>query len=153
MALSAAAPDMKLLPASVAALLVALGAAGPAVAQQPELVQLAQRVLVSSLDSGFPSVPLGQWLAHLPGRSADAIRWETNDCGEGGDGLVAPTCVEALLQLAPDTTAHVSLIVAGIDGTRGTPVIWMLYAITGASIANFKRLPDWVAYVERHKFR
>ena len=143
---------MKLLPASFAAVLVALGAGGPASAQQPELVQQVQRVLVASLDSGFPSLSLEQWLAQLPGRSAEAIRWEANDCGEGGDGLAAPTCVEAVLQLARDTTAHLSLIVAGIDGTRGVPAIWMLYGITGASIATFKRLRDWVAFVEDHKF-
>ena len=137
--------------APVLLLFVALAAAGPTVAQQPEVVQRAQRVLVSSLDSGFPSVPLGEWLAQLPGRPANTIQWETNDCGEGGDGLQAPTCVEALLQLAPGTTAHLSLVVAGIDGTPGTPAIWMLYATTGDSITNFKALPDWVAYLRRRR--
>ena len=115
------------------------------------MVHLAQRVLVSSLDSGFPRLPLGEWLARLPGGSAAAIRWETNDCGEGGDGLAAPTCVEALLQLAPDTTAHLSLIVAGLDGAPGAPAIWMLYAATGSSDTSFKRLADWAAYVRRRR--
>ena len=135
----------------VGATLVALGAAAPAAAQQPELVQRAQRVLASSLDSTLPPVPFEQWLAQLAGRSISTIRWESNDCGEGGDGLVAPTCVEALLDLAPGVTAHVSLVVAGIDGTPSKPVIWMLYASRGASITDFKELPGWVAYVRRHK--
>lgn len=141
---------MKLLSMLVAHL-IALGAAAPAVAQRPELVQVAQRVLVSSLDSTFPAVPFEQWLAQVMGRSASTIRWESNDCGEGGDGLAAPTCVEALLDLAPDITAHVSLVVADIDGTPGKPAIWMLYATIGGSITNFKGIPDWVAYVRRHK--
>ena len=133
----------------VALLLVALSTAGSAAAQEPDLVQLVQRVPVSSLDSGFPHLPLGEWLARVAGGVASAIRWEANDCGEGGDGLAAPTCVEAQLQLAPDTTAHLSLVVVGIDGTPGTPAIWMLYAVTGSSITSFKGLPDWVGYV-RH---
>lgn len=123
----------------------------PLTAQQPELVRLAQRVPVSSLDSTFPAVPLGRWLAQVGHLSSDSIRWEVNDCGEGGDGLAAPTCVEAALDLAPGTTASASLIVAGTDGTPTTPAVWMLYATTGASTTTFKRLPDWVAYVRRFR--
>jgi hypothetical protein len=149
-AITREADTMRHLPRSVAVLLAAMGAAGPSAAQQDELVQRAQRVLVSSLDSTFPRVPLEQWLAQLVGRSADTIQWETNDCGEGGDGLAAPTCVEALVPLSPDTTAHLSLIVAGMDGTPGEADLWMLYVSTRASISNFKGLPQWVAYVRRH---
>ena len=137
--------------ASVALFVVGSAAAVPAVGQQPELVRLAQGVLVSSLDSTFPTVAFGRWLAQVGHLSSDAIRWEVNDCGEGGDGLAAPTCVEAALDLAPDTIAHASLIVAGTDGTPGKPAIWILYATTGASTTTFKRLPEWVAYVRRHK--
>ncbi|MGI8818087.1 MAG: hypothetical protein ACR2HW_03015 [Gemmatimonadales bacterium] len=121
---------------------------GSAAGQQPE-VQLARRVLVSSLDSTFPSVPLGRWLAELPGRPANTVQWETNDCGEGGDGLEAPTCVEAVLQVAPDATARLSLVITGTDGTPGPPAIWMLYGIAGDSINNFKALREWAAYVRR----
>ena len=121
---------------------------GSAAGQQPE-VQLARRVLVSSLDSTFPSVRLGRWLAELPGRPPNTVQWETNDCGEGGDGLEAPTCVEAVLQVAPDATAHLSLVITGTDGTPGPPAIWMLYGIAGDSIINFKALREWAAYVRR----
>jgi len=121
---------------------------GSAAGQQSE-VQLARRVLVSSLDSTFPSVPLGRWLAELPCRPANTVQWETNDCGEGGDGLEAPTCVEAVLQVAPDATAHLSLVISGTDGTSGPPAIWMLYGIAGDSIINFKVLREWAAYVRR----
>ena len=142
--------SMKPLPAAVALLLVASGAAAPTVAQQPDLVRLAQRVPVSSLDSTFPPVAFERWLAQVGNRSKDAIRWEVNDCGEGGDGLAAPTCVEAVFDLAPDTTAHASLIVAGTDGTPGKPAIWILSAAAGTSVITFTRLPEWVAYVRRH---
>jgi len=121
---------------------------GSAAGQQPE-VQLARRVLVSSLDSTFPGVRLARWLAELPGRPANTVQWETNDCGEGGDGLEAPTCVEAVLQVAPDATAHLSLVITGTDGTPGPPAIWMLYGIAGDSIINFKALREWAAYVRR----
>jgi hypothetical protein len=33
---------------------------------------------------------------------AAALEWRVNDCGEGGDGRKAPTCVEARAELAPD---------------------------------------------------
>ena len=135
----------------VALFILASGAAAPAVAQQPGLVRSAQRVPVSSLDSTFPTLSFERWLEQVGDRSREAIRWEVNDCGEGGDGLAAPTCVEAAFDLAPDTTAHASLIVAGTDGTPGTAAIWILYATTGTSITTFQGLPEWVAYVRRHR--
>jgi len=121
------------LPAAVAFLLVASGAAAPTVAQQPDLVRLAQRVPVSTLDSTFPPISFEHWLAQVGNRSKDAIRWE------------------AVFDLAPDTTAHASLIVAGTDGTPGKPAIWILSAAAGTSVITFTRLPEWVAYVRRHK--
>lgn len=74
-----------------------------------------------------------------------------NDCGEGGDGRAAPTCVEAIVALGPDSTAHASPIVAGLDGNPVTPAVWMLYRIAGPSVTDFKRLSDWVAQVRRQK--
>jgi hypothetical protein len=60
--------------------------------------------------------------------------------------------VEAILDLVPDTTAHASLIMAGLDGTAVEPAVWMLYAMTPDSIAHFKQLREWAAFV-RHRAR
>lgn len=136
---------MKRLSLSLA--LVLVGPAGAA--QDSVLVRRAQQVIVSSLDSSLPAVPFAKWLAQLGRVSPDAIRWEVNDCGEGGDGRTAPTCVEAAFDLAPSSTANVSLTVAGRDGASVKPAIAMLYARAGSAVRMFKTLPEWVAYVRR----
>jgi hypothetical protein len=120
-------------------------------AQQPELVRLAQHVPVSSLDSAFPPIAFEHWLARLVGGSRSVIRWEVNDCGEGGDGLAAPTCVEAIFDLAPDTAAHASLVVAGTDGRPGKPAVWLLYATAGSAMTPYKGLSEWAAWVRSHR--
>ncbi len=120
-----------------------------ALAQDAPLIARAQRVPVAALDSGLPAVPFAQWLAALRRLPASGLHWEVNDCGEGGDGRAAPTCVEAILELGPDTTAHASLIMAGLDGSAGKPAVWMLYVAVRDSITDFKRLGDWAAYVRQ----
>lgn len=139
------------LPASVALIIAGAGPAAPMLAQQPELVRLAQHVPVSSLDSTFPPIVFEHWLVRLVAGSRNAIRWEVNDCGEGGDGLAAPTCVEAVLDLAPDTAAHASLVVAGTDGMPGKPAVWLLYATAGNSLTTYKGLSEWAAWVRGHR--
>ena len=112
---------------------------------------MARRVPVASLDSTLPAVPFDKWLAELGGVPLSAIKWEVNDCGKGGDGREAPTCVEAILPLTADTTAHASLVVAGIDGRRSTPAIWDLSVGAGYSFTGFKTLREWAVYVHRHR--
>jgi hypothetical protein len=107
-------------------------------------------VPVSSLDSTLPTVPLEKWLAQLGAVALSDITWEVHDCGEGGDGREAPTCVEATLPLRADTTAHASLVVAGSDGKRSTPAIWDLAIGAKSSFTGFKTLREWAAYVRRH---
>src|SRR5260221_13546349 len=80
-----------------------------------------------------------------------AIKWEVNDCGEGGDGREAPTCVEAIFGLSGDATAHASLAVTRIDGKRMKPAIWDLAAGAGYSFTGFKTLREWAAYVSTHR--
>ncbi len=112
----------------------------------------ARRVPVASLDSTLPAVPFEEWLADLGGVAVSAIKWEINDCGEGGDGREAPTCVEAILGLAGDTTAHASLVVTGIDGKRVKLAIWDLSVGAGYSFTGFKTLRAWAAYLRtRHR--
>jgi hypothetical protein len=127
--------------------LVAGSAAIAAQGQDSALIERARQVSVASLDSNLPVMPLEQWLATLRPLPPSALHWEVNDCGEGGDGREAPTCVEATLDLAPDTTAHASLIMAGLDGAPDRPAVWMLYAIARNSVLDFKQLREWAAFV------
>jgi hypothetical protein len=99
------------------------------------------------LASAFVSWP--QWLADIRGIPASAIAWEVNDCGEGGDGRAAPTCVEAIFHLGGDSTAHASLAVADIDGKRTKPSVWNLSVGAGYSFTSFKTLHEWAAHVGR----
>ena len=116
-----------------------------------ELIAIAKQVPAVSLDSTLPSLPLETWLAELRQLPSSAIKWEVNDCGEGGDGRVAPTCVEAILPLTGDTTAHVSLIVAGLDGARCRPAIWDLSVGSGYSFTGFKTLGEWATRVRSRR--
>jgi hypothetical protein len=116
-------------------------------AQDAPVIARAQRVSVASLDSSLPAIPFAPWIATLRPLPPSALHWEVNDCGEGGEGREAPTCVEAILDLAPDTTAHASLIMAGLDGAPGRPAVWMLYAIARRSVLDFKQLREWAAFV------
>jgi len=131
--------------------ILALSTVTPAFAQEAELIVAAQRVRAASLDSTQPKVPFETWLAQVSRVPRSAIRWEVNDCGEGGDGREAPTCVEATLKLAADTTAHASLVVAGIDGKRSKPAIWDLSVGAGSTFIGFKTLRQWAAYLQTHR--
>jgi len=130
---------------------LALSTVTPAFAQEAELIVAAQRVRAASLDSTQPNVPFETWLAQVSRVPRSAIRWEVNDCGEGGDGREAPTCVEAILKLTADTTAHASLVVAGIDGKRSKPAIWDLSVGAGSTFIGFKTLRQWAAYLRTHR--
>jgi hypothetical protein len=118
-------------------------------AQAQDVIALAKRVSVAALDSTLPAVSLESWLRELGRVPASAITWEVNDCGEGGDGLLAPTCAEAMLPLKADTTAHISLIVGGLDGTPAEPAVWDLSVGTGNTFTGFKTLREWAAQVRR----
>lgn len=111
------------------------------------LISRAQRAPARTLDSTLAAIPFKDWVTALRPLPAARIHWEVNDCGEGGDGRKAPTCVEAILDLAPDTAAHASLIVAGLDGTPGEPGVFMLYAMTGKTARSFKTLGEWAEFV------
>ena len=132
-------------------ILLLAGNAGGAWAQDAALIGAARHATVASLDSAQPRVQFEEWFAGLGRVPRSAIHWEVNDCGEGGDGRLAPTCVEAGLELAPDTAAYATLIVAAIDGSPARPAIWMLFARTGGTFTEFTGLPEWAAFVRAHK--
>ncbi len=142
---------MTILPGRFLLAILVSSAATRAFAQEAKLIAAAQRASVASLESAQPDVPFARWLAELGRVPRSAIRWEVNDCGEGGDGREAPTCVEATFQLTADTTAHASLVVAGLDGKRSKPAIWDLSVGTGHSFIGFKTLRQWAAYLRTHR--
>lgn len=119
-------------------------------AQDSALVATARHTQVSALDSGSIGGSLEQWLSALARLPASAITWEVNDCGEGGDGLKAPTCVEANFPVASDTVG-VSLIVAGLDGNRAKPEVFLLYARQGRKFVSFKALRELQAFVQARR--
>ncbi len=114
------------------------------------LIAAAQRVLVSDLDAAYPRVRFIDWFAELARVPAAAIHWDLNDCGEGGDGRAAPTCVEAWVDLAGDT-ATVNLIVADLEGAPAPPKIWRCYAMHAGQVTDLATLGDLVAYVRRRR--
>ena len=103
---------------------------------------------MASLDSNLPAVPLERWLGYLC-PPAD-IKWEVNDCGEGGDGRQAPTCVEAILALGGDTTAHASISLLDVEGKRVTPGVWDLSIGAGYSVTGFKTLHQRAEQIRKH---
>ena len=122
-----------------------------ALGQDAELIAAAQQVSVASLDSTHPNVRFDQWLAEQGRVGTSAIRWEVNDCGEGGDNRAAPTCVEAILPLTRDTTARASLIVAGIGGKRSPPAIWDLSVGAGQAFTGFRTLREWASHLRAQR--
>jgi hypothetical protein len=120
--------------------------ARPAAAQ--DLVAASKGLSVASLDSTLAPVPLESWLASLRSIPASAITWEVNDCGEGGDRQHGPTCVEAILPLPGDSTAHLILIVVGADGAPSQPAVFDLSIGKGYSFTGFKTLREWASKVQ-----
>jgi hypothetical protein len=123
----------------------------PVMGQGRGLVAAAKRVRVASLDSTLPAVPFEKWLADVGRVPMSAIKWEVNDCGEGGDGREAPTCVEAIVNLRADTTAHASLVVMDVEGKRVKPAIWDLSVGAGYTFTGFKTLREWAAHLRARR--
>lgn len=111
------------------------------------LITQARRTPVRSLDSTLSGTSVSEWIARLRTLPSSRIHWEVNDCGEGGDGRAAPTCVEVILDLAPDTTASLSQIVRDIAGQPVAPAIFLLNATIGRTVIPFKTLAQWAEFV------
>jgi hypothetical protein len=115
----------------------------PTRASGQDLITMVKHVSLATLDSTMPAIPLESWLRGLAG-GPHSLTWEVNDCGEGGDGRQAPTCVEAIVALGGDTTAHLSLIVADLEGSRrAPPAIWDMSVGAGFRFTGFKTLREW----------
>ena len=129
--------------------LTSLVAAQDRDAEQTEKRLIAQlkRVPVSVL--GVRSKQnVDQWVAALLGRG---VKWEANDCGEGGDGLAAPTCVEISSE---DPHLFLWIAVADTEGKTGKPVLFYgsIQLPTGEKdIARLSELPELVRTAKRRR--
>jgi hypothetical protein len=122
----------------------------PAAAQRARdsvAIAAVQRVSMASLDSTLPAIPLAQWLSQTGRVPAAAILWEVNDCGEGGDGRTAPTCVEASFAPAPGRTVFVAVMVAARNGAPTRPVLRDVFAQSGTTFTGLKTFAGLVEYL------
>lgn len=130
--------------------LVAVVIAGrPATVAGQDLIASTRRMPASAVDSTLPRTRLDVWLASLRGTPASAITWEVNDCGEGGDGRDAPTCVEAGIPLGGDTVAFFRLAVRGLRDTPAPPAVFDLIIREGQRYRGVPNLREWIARVRR----
>ena len=120
-------------------------------ARGQDLIAAAKRVRVDVLDSTLTNVSFEKWLTDLRPSGSSTIAWEVNDCGEGGDGNVGPTCVEVILSLSGDSTAHASIIMVGRDGATVPPAIWDLAVGRGYGFSGCKTLGEWAAFVQSQR--
>jgi hypothetical protein len=129
--------------ARIAALFVIITASA-AMAQTPDaelkLIDRLKRTRVSSLaipgDESFD-----RWVTRLLGRS---VTWEVNDCGEGGDGRIAPICVE----VASETPKlYLWILVADTKGKAAPPQLFEGSVQVGSENRDIKRLADLPALV------
>lgn len=131
--------------------MLALTDAGAQAGRDSLLIARAQLASAATVDSLLPAMEFGRWLATL--RPAVRIDWEVNDCGEGGDGRKAPTCVEAVLHISRDTSARVSLAVADESGHLSSAAYFMGVVTVHDSTEFFKTLHEWAGSVRRRPRR
>ena len=113
------------------------------------LIARAQRTLASTLDASLPGVSVEQWLARIAGVVPDSLRWEVNDCGEGGDGRTAPTCVEAAFDLPGGSAGTIRIYVMSREGTAVKPAIAELLTSTAGTYTAHKTVGEWLGAVRR----
>lgn len=118
-----------------------------------ELIRMVRETSIGKLDPSLPERAAGQpfdrYLAAMSRAPIQALHWEVNDCGEGGDGRAAPGCVEARADLAPDTTMSVSILVADLGGKPGSPAFFMAYLKKGSQTTFAKSIRELLQLVGR----
>lgn len=119
---------MKLLRSSLIALLcIAYSSTSIAEVKDSEFIDAVQQSKISALEQGLPDVPILQWVIETFQHGKNAV-WEVNDCGEGGDGKQAPTCVEFKIPQQNGYYLHISSVVGRANAQVITkPHLWMVY--------------------------
>jgi hypothetical protein len=115
-------------------------------------ILLALGVPLNALDSTASFQPFSQWLAEAAGTDTSRIVWEVTDCGEGGDGREAPTCVEAGVPLPGNAMSYVNLIVADQKGVPSSPAVLSAFVPDANGRQNDVRtLSAWAAAVRARR--
>jgi hypothetical protein len=117
------------------------------------LIRAVRDMPPNRLDTSLPNAgAFDRYLATVIGVPIEALQWEVNDCGEGGDGRMAPTCVEVRAELTPDTTVAVSVSVLDINGKPGPPGLFMAYLNKGPGTTFAKSMRELLLLVGRTRF-
>jgi hypothetical protein len=111
----------------IACLCVVFSSSSVAAVNDSELIEAVKKSNASTLEQGLPDVPILQWVKNTFEHGGNAI-WEVNDCGEGGDGREAPTCVEFIIPQKNGYYLHISSVVGETPEQVVTkPHLWMVY--------------------------
>lgn len=104
---------------------------------------------ISRIDSTLGTGTFATWLRRVMGPNTE-IDWEVNDCGEGGDGDSAPTCVTAEGKLPPRGRVIVTMVLAS-DGQDNVavPALWHAEIQGIGPSEDVKRLADLPATLRR----
>lgn len=133
----------------LAALILAGASAGDTRPPDSTLVARMQNFSVGQIDSTLGTGTFASWLERALGPNA-TITWEVNDCGEGGDGRPAPTCVGAEARLQPRGRVYVMMMVGNGSGEMvGDPALWSAEIQLLGPLEEVKRLADLPATVRR----
>jgi hypothetical protein len=97
--------------------------------QDAEFMDVIKKSNASILEEGLPNIAIPLWVERTFHHGAKAS-WEVNDCGEGGDGRVAPVCVEVNIPQQNGYYLHISSVVGDTEGKKiAKPQLFMVYFI------------------------
>lgn len=124
-------------------------AAQDTTSRNTELISEVQRLSATALGARGTQLSFGDWMAHLGGVPASAVKWDVNDCGEGSNGRIAPTCVTARLTPGTDAQIAVDLMVIDMLGRRTRPSVRGAMIQSSRQLYGYARLDSLLAAAQR----
>lgn len=124
-------------------------AAQDSASRNTELISEVQRLSATALGARGTQLSFGDWMAHLGGVPPSAIKWDVNDCGEGSNGRIAPTCVTARLTPGTDAQIAVDLMVIDLLGRRTRPSVRGAVIQSSRQLYGYARLDSLFAATRR----
>jgi len=112
---------------TIALLLLSLPTSSIAAGNDSLFINVIKNLKAITLEKGLPDIAVPLWLEKAFEQGGNPV-WEVNDCGEGGDGRVAPVCVESIIPQQKGYYLHISFVVADTAGHKiAKPQIMMIY--------------------------
>jgi len=110
---------------ALAGLTALLLAASPLLPPQAQLIAYGKRLSTKRIDAQLADEPLQVWLRKVLGRDAE-MRWEVDDCGEGGDSEgPSPLCLTVEAAMRPHGRVVLEIAIGSSDsGIEGEPVLF-----------------------------